>query len=265
MGIPTFSANGSIDGLTDALGEAGCAVVTDVMSPETRDAIRSELEPAMAGAAVADDKPEDFYPGQTRRITALLARSATVADELTAHPISMTACDEFLLPNSEAGYQLHVTAALEVGPGARKQLLHREEDPFSFFPPPRPTMVVASMWAISDFRADNGATQLVPGSHLWPADRTATEHEVIQAEMPAGSVLYWMGGTLHGAGASTSDDWRYGIILTYSLSWLRQEENVCLDVPADRIEELSPEVRRLAGFNMFGSLGFHDPSVHASA
>ncbi|MEM7286334.1 MAG: phytanoyl-CoA dioxygenase family protein [Actinomycetota bacterium] len=265
MTIPRFSAVDTT-GLADALAEAGCAVVTDAMSDAAREAIRAELAPAMGAAAVAQgDKPEDFYPGRTRRITALLARSATVTDELVAHPVSMQACDHFLQPNSDSGYQLHVTAALEVGPGARAQILHREEDPFSFWPPPRPNLVVASMWAVSEFRADNGATLLVPGSHTWPADRNAKDHEVVQAEMPAGAVLYWLGGTLHGAGASTADDWRYGVILTYSLSWLRQEENVCLDVPPERLAELSPEIRRLAGFDMFGSLGFSDPSVHSSS
>ncbi|MEO1059906.1 MAG: phytanoyl-CoA dioxygenase family protein [Actinomycetota bacterium] len=260
--IPRFSADGSLDGLTAALSDAGCAVVTDVMSDDVRAAIRSELAPAMAAATVAEnDDPTEFYPGRTRRVTALLARSATVADELVAHPISTQRCDDLLLPNGADGYQLHVTAALEVGPGARAQVLHREEDPFAIFSPPRPDLIVASMWAISDFRADNGATLLVPGSHRWPADRTAEDHEVVQAEMPAGSVLYWMGGTLHGAGQSTAADHRYGVILTYSVGWLRQEENQYLDLPPERVAELSPEVRRLAGFRTFGALGFSDPSV----
>ncbi|MEM9035570.1 MAG: phytanoyl-CoA dioxygenase family protein [Actinomycetota bacterium] len=264
MGIPRFSAAGSLDGLGDALGDAGCAVVTDVMSDETRAAIRAELAPSMDTADVADgDDPADFYPGRTKRITALIARSTTITDELIAHPVSTSMCDRFLLPNGEDGYQLHVTAALEVGPGARKQVLHREEDPFPIFSLPRPDLIVASMWAVTDFRADNGATQLVPGSHRWPADRIAEDHEVVLAEMPAGSVLYWLGGTLHGAGASTADDGRYGVILTYSAGWLRQEENQYLDLPPERVAELSPEVRRLAGFRMFGALGFSDPSVRS--
>ena len=170
-------------------------------------------------------------------------------------------CDELLLPNGEHGYQLHVTAALEIGPGARTQVLHREEDSFTFFPVPRPNLIVASMWAISDFRTDNGATLIVPGSHKWPEDRLAKDEEIIQAEMPAGSVLYWLGGTLHGAGANTATDWRYGVILTYSVGWVRQEENQYLDVPEARLKELSPELRKLIGFEMYDALGFHDKSL----
>lgn len=170
-------------------------------------------------------------------------------------------CNAHLLPNSEFGYQLHVSAALEVGPGAREQVLHREEDSFTFFPLPRPNIILASMWAITDFRADNGVTLLVPGSHKWPAEREPESYEIHNAEMPAGSVLFWMGGLLHGAGANTSQDWRYGVILTYSLGWVRQEENQYLNVPKERLAELSPEARRTAGFDMYRALGFYDRSI----
>ncbi len=262
MSIPRFSAGAPASDIAEALGEAGAVVVAGVMDAELRQSITSELAPHMANVRVIEkDDPAQFYPGRTRRITALVARSPSVTDHLVAHPLSRQVCDAHLLPNSEHGYQLHVSAALEVGPGAREQVLHREEDSFTFFPLPRPNIIVASMWAITDFRADNGATLLAPGSHKWPADRRAARSEIVNAEMPAGAVLFWMGGTLHGAGANTSQDWRYGVILTYSLGWVRQEENQYLDVPRQRVAELSPEVRRIVGFDMYAALGLHDPTV----
>ena len=262
MSIPQFSADASTSDITSALGEAGCVVVTGLMDPELRRSITDELAPHMANARIIEkDDPEQFYPGRTRRVSALVARSPSVTDCLVAHPLSRQVCDTHLLPNSEHGYQLHVSAALEVGPGAREQILHREENSFTFFPLPRPNIIVASMWAVSEFRADNGATLLVPGSHKWPADREPQRHEILNAEMPAGAVLFWMGGLLHGAGANTSQDWRYGVILTYSLGWVRQEENQYLNVPPERVAELMPEVRRIVGFDMYAALGFYDPSI----
>ena len=262
MSIPQYPADTPTTEITAALEYSGCVVVTGVMDSSLRQSVRDELAPHLGRARVIeDDDPAEFYPGRTRRITALVTRSATVTDHLIAHPISREVCGNILLPNSEFGYQLHVTAALEVGPGARTQKLHREEDSFTFFPLPRPTLIIASMWAITDFRSGNGATLLVPGSHKWPEDRVATSDEIVQAEMPAGSVLYWLGGLFHGAGANTSQDWRYGVILTYSLGWLRQEENQYMDVPPERLAELSPEVKQIVGFDMYRALGLHDPSV----
>ena len=266
MAIPQFSADAPIHDITQALGEVGCVVVTGLMDTRLRQCVTSEMAPHMTNARIVeDDDPDEFYPGRTRRVTALLTRSDSITNHLVAHPITQQVCDTHLLPNSEFGYQLHVSAALEVGPGAREQVLHREEDSFTFFELPRPNIIVASMWAVTDFRADNGATLLVPGSHKWPKDRQPEQHEIVNAEMPAGSVLYWMGGLLHGAGENTAADWRYGIILTYSLGWVRQEENQYLDVPLERLAELSPEIKRIAGFEMYRALGLADPSVRKPA
>ena len=114
----------------------------------------------------------------------------------------------------------------------------------------------------NEFTIANGATLLVPGSHKWPADRQPETNEIVNAEMPAGSVLFWTGGLLHGAGENSTEDWRYGIILTYSLGWVRQEENQYLNMPLERLTELSPELQRTLGFNMYGdALGYYDPSV----
>jgi ectoine hydroxylase-related dioxygenase (phytanoyl-CoA dioxygenase family) len=259
--IPRCKASDAPEELTRALDEAGCLVVTDALAADVRERVRGQLAPHLEAASqgIDQDDPKSFYPGRTRRVTALVARSKSVA-ELVLHPISADLCEHHLLPNCER-YQLHVTAALEVGPGARSQVLHREEDPFAYFALPRPNLILASMWAMSDFRADNGGTLLVPGSHRWDAARKPEPHEIASAEMPEGSVLYWLGGTLHGAGANTSDGWRSGIILSYSLGWLRQEENQALDVPADLARSLSPELQALTSRTMHGALGFFDPRV----
>ena len=258
--IPQRSANDAPEALARDLDEAGCLVVHDVLSVAALERVRDELAPYLRETPVSDtDDPSDFYPARTRRITALVARSEGVR-EILVHPLAKTLREHHLGRNCEQ-VRLHVTAGLEVGPGARRQVLHREEDSFPFFSLPRPNLILASMYAITDFRADNGGTLLVPGSHRWGPDRKPDPSEVVAAEMPAGGVLFWLGGTLHGAGANTSDDWRQGIILTYSLGWLRQEENQCLDVTPELAARLSPEIQTLVGYQMEGSLGFYDPNV----
>jgi ectoine hydroxylase-related dioxygenase (phytanoyl-CoA dioxygenase family) len=245
-----------------ALDEAGCLVVHGMAGADATAAVRAELADHMTAARVADDKPGDFYPGNTRRVVALMHRSPTVR-ELMMHPTVEQLSDRHLLANCNK-WQLNVTAALEVGPGARDQILHREEDLFPYFALPRPNLILATMWAIADFTVENGGTQLVPGSHRWDADRIAEPDEVVRAEMPAGSVLFWLGGTLHGAGAnSTDDDWRYGIVLTYTLGWLRQEENQHVSMPLADALALPDAMRSRLGFDTDyeGSLGFYDRSV----
>jgi len=149
-----------------------------------------------------------------------------------------------------------------------RQVLHREEDMFhQQFKVPRPNMILASMLAVTDFNPENGGTLVVPGSHKWDAKRKAKPEEIVAASMPKGSLLIWAGGTLHAGGPNlTEDQWRLGLILTYSLGWLRTEENHNLDIPPAVARTLSPELRRLVGYEPYesGSIGFFDKDLVAS-
>jgi ectoine hydroxylase-related dioxygenase (phytanoyl-CoA dioxygenase family) len=266
--IPVISSKDPPSAIVAALERDGCVVVTGVIDKSTRDAFARELAPHVEQTdenAATDPNNKyysnsgGFYPGHTKRVTGLIAKSETFRG-FVMHPMMLKACDAILKPNCDS-YQLHVGSAIVVGPGATMQMLHREDDAYQFFKVPRPNLVLASMWAISDFTAANGATNLVPGSHRWPAGRQARADEIAAGEMPAGAVLIWMSGTLHGAGANRSSDWRYGVFLSYSLGWLRQEENQYLDVPPELARTLPRELRSLIGYKMHHGLGFSEARV----
>lgn len=266
--IPVLPAKVSADDLREALDTDGCAVVRDVIDADVRRHITVEIGDYVEGAdpdagpkinamlATQGFMYQDFYQGHTRRVIGIIRKSPTFAS-LIKHPIMLSACDATLAPNCD-GYQVHAAAALVVGPGAGEQVLHREEDPFKFFPLPRPNLVTASMWAMTDFTKANGATRIVPGSHRWPADRVPRADEITSGEMPAGSVLFWTGGILHGAGANSSNEWRVGTFLSFSLGWLRQEENQYLDLPPEDALALPAEIRDLVGYRMHAGLGYSE-------
>ena len=77
----------------------------------------------------------------------------------------------------------------EIRPGETAQRIHRDEDAWPQVPPEKPQLEVEAMFALTDFTLSNGATQVVPGSHLWAPDRQPTANEITYAEMPAGSAL----------------------------------------------------------------------------
>jgi len=257
--IPEFRSTDATTDIAQAFDEAGAVVLHNMQDEDNIARLKEELSAVMAAAPMGEDDPEAFYPAHTRRATALMARAPST------HPLALNetvnaVVQDHLGKNCER-YHLHVTAALEIGPGAREQILHRESDPYTYFPVPRPNLVMSAMWALTDFHKKNGATLIVPGSHKWEEGREAEPGEVLNAEMSAGSVLLWAGGTLHAAAANVSDEWRFGIILSYGLGWLRQEENQFLDAPPPVSARLPTEIRELMGFKMHGSLGFHDPSL----
>jgi ectoine hydroxylase-related dioxygenase (phytanoyl-CoA dioxygenase family) len=105
-----------------------------------------------------------------------------------------------------------------------------------------------TLWAMTDFTPENGATRVIPGSHTLADRLQFREADTEPAAMPAGSVLLYTGALYHGGGANRSDATRYGVNLTYAVSWLRQEENQYLSVPREVALGLPDDLLRLLGY-----------------
>ena len=158
-------------------------------------------------------------------------------------------------------YQVGATLLLELcGPDGKNQVLHRENANYQPFIesllPAMPEIIMSVIWAGTDFTVENGATRLVPGSHEWPEERVALEHEITQAIMPKGSAVIWLSRSLHGSGASKSSEGRVGYFHSYIVDWLRQEENQYLSVPAEAARLLPLASRQLLGYRASKSLGW---------
>ena len=156
-------------------------------------------------------------------------------------------------------YRVGASVSLEARNGGAVQVLHREMaiyEPYMRHGPDSRELILNVMWAGNDFTAENGATRLVPGSYLWPAERLANESEVAQAVMPKGSVLFWLCRTLHGLAASSSDIKRTRIFHSLVVNWLAQEENQYVAFPAAEAARLSTRARQLMGYRSSISCGW---------
>jgi len=89
---------------------------------------------------------------------------------------------------------------------------------------------------------------VIPGSYGWPDEQRARDHEIVQAAMPAGSVLLFRGDTLHGGGANVSDGPRRALSMSYCAGWLRPVENSVLNLPLELVARLPETVRQLLGY-----------------
>ncbi len=248
-----FSVHDDISTIVAAIERDGYAIVEDAADEALRTALRADLSPYLASTR---DGHEDFSGHLTKRIGGLLAKSDHI-QSLLLHPIVIAAADHFLLPHC-ARYHLHYTGVIEIQPGEKAQVLHRDTGMFPLTNP-CPPLTLATMWALNDFSAANGATRVVPGSHHWEDGRQPTVQSIHECEMPAGSVLIYTGNTLHGGGANNALQPRTGVALHYALGWLRQEENQYLAVPQERARELPEPVQEVMGYALGGvSLGFAD-------
>jgi len=227
-------------------------VIVEGLAPELTAQAAREVDPLLKTTPFGTG---DFTGLKTQRISRLIARSPACR-QMATHPLVLEAVSR-LFEGSCYHPQLSLSMGVRIQPGETKQSLHRDDNVYALAHP-RPPVVLNSMWAVTDFTVHNGATRLVPRSHGWDDQRSPREDEAVAAEMPAGSVLLWDGGLYHGGGANTSHEARLGLVLAYSLGWLRQYENMYLSVPPELARTLPVELQELIGYGNHGFLGTYD-------
>jgi ectoine hydroxylase-related dioxygenase (phytanoyl-CoA dioxygenase family) len=226
------------------LRAAGCVVVERLLPIADMDRIEADLEPFLGATPPGGD---EFTGFNTRRTGSLLARSRDFG-RLAAHPTVLGTLDR-VLGDHATTYQLHLTQVIDIGPGAPAQIVHRDQWAFDFFPFPAGFEVEChTMWAMTDFTEENGATRVVPGSHRAADRMRVAESDTVGAEMRSGSVVLYTGSVYHGGGANRSDVVRIGMNVDYNVGWLRQEENQYLAVPIEVARTLPESLQRLMGY-----------------
>ncbi len=257
MPIEHLDASVAPEKIGEILARDGACVVDRVATPERMDRLREELAPFIEATPPGRD---EFAGHNTRRTGGLIGRSQ-IARELIEHPLVLGATKQIL--HRARNFQLHLTQVISIGPGSKAQSIHRDQWAFDFFPFPKGYDVQCNtIWAMSDFTEENGATRVIPGSNT-ADDRLQFKLEDSEpAEMQKGSVLFYTGSVYHGGGANLSDATRYGLNITYVVAWLRQEENQYLSVPREVCAELPESLLRLMGYAQGAyALGYIDDGL----
>ncbi|OBI52166.1 phytanoyl-CoA dioxygenase family protein [Mycobacterium sp. E796] len=235
-----------VDADMAALDRDGYVIWENLLSPEECQRIRDEVTPWLAHTG-----RNSFEGRRTQRIYSVLSRTR-VCDRLADHPRVLAVLDRLLMAN----YLLSALQAINIQPGESPQLPHHDD---GFYPIPRPRdpLAAATIWAIDDFTADNGATVVLPGSHRWGRRPPGPDDPALPVVMPAGSCVFFVGTLWHGGGANTTDRARLAITAQYCQPWLRPMEAFTLSIPRDVARTLSDDIKRMIGYSI------HPPFVGA--
>ena len=253
--LVTLPGSATTEEILDVINVDGAVIVEGLLTADDIARFREELDPWMEATANGRD---DFSGRSTTRTGALVARSAKARD-MVMHPQVVEAANAFLAPYCQR-IQLHLTQIIRLKPGQGAQVIHRDRWAWGRYLPLSIEPQFNTIWAMTDFTAENGATQVVPGSTGWPDDRKATPDEIAQAIMPAGSVLLYTGSVFHGGGENRSASDRIAVNLTYTLGWLRQEENQYLSCPPQIARDFSPALQDMLGYTMGQyAMGYYSP------
>jgi len=243
-----FTRNEAVDAVDLALVERqreellreGFIILRDVMPAEALVGLRAEAEPHLR------EFGRNTLEGErTQRIYGL-PEKIRAADAFIVHPLILAHLDRLLRPN----YLLSQAQAINIMDGSPAQPLHTD-DAFYPFPPPRPALSVATIFAIDDFTEENGATVVIPRSHLWgQRRRPQPDDDRVKAIMSAGSCILLLGNLWHGGGENYSGESRLAFTAQYCEPYLRTQENYFLSVSRETVAGLSEDMKRLLGYSI---------------
>ena len=239
----TVSAGTDIDpALADAdlarVQRDGYVILPDLLSADELAEIEQAVTPLL------DRSGRNPFEGhRTQRVYSVLNKTRA-CDRIADHPRVLALLDRLLLPN----YLLSMLQVINILPGEQAQMLHTDD---AFYPLPRPRKALgaATIWAIDDFTAENGATDIIPGSHLWGDQRPepAAREPVV---MSAGSCVFFLSTLWHGGGANRSAHPRLAVTAQYCEPWLRPQEAFTLSISRDTVRTVSEDIRRMLGYSI---------------
>jgi len=118
-------------------------------------------------------------------------------------------------------------------------------------------MVANVAWILDDFTETNGATMIVPGTHVHGTHPDLSKPQPARPVIaPAGSVMVFDGRLWHGAGENQSNQRRHVIFAYYCAPYLRQQENMFLGLDPAVVERASPRLKALLGYTPYlGKIG----------
>ena len=234
----------------DRIAAQGYTVVDDAIEPDLVDELVEALDRLERdlGIVPADNA---FEGRRTTRIYNLLVHGDVFA-RVPVHRNVLPLIEGVLDP----GCLLSSLSSIAIGPDESPQPIHAD-DQIIPLPKPHPAVVCNSMWALTDFTEANGATRLVPGTHLRDSPDLSRHHDSIPAEMRRGSVLVWHGSLWHGGGANTTGERRVGLACNYCAGYIRQQENQQLGIPVEIARRFDRRLARLCGYGIYGGLIGH--------
>ncbi|MGB5948179.1 MAG: phytanoyl-CoA dioxygenase family protein [Parvibaculum sp.] len=231
--------------------ERGFTIVENAIEPDLVDALNETLLRLEKDLGIVPAR-NGFEGHHTVRIYNLLALGE-IFQRIPVHPNVLPVVEGVLDP----GCLVSSLSSISIDPGEIAQPIHADDQVMPVAKP-HAAFVCNSMWALTDFTEENGATRIIPGTHKADASPNYGQHyDSIPAEMPKGSVLIWHGSLWHGGGANKSGARRVGIAMNYCAGYIRQQENQQLGIPLEIVRRFEPRLQELCGFGTYRNLIGH--------
>jgi ectoine hydroxylase-related dioxygenase (phytanoyl-CoA dioxygenase family) len=254
--IQRLEASAGPDAVLAALHQDGAVIIKGLFTKDQVRRLNEEVQPAMdkitSGSHHADEWVNEFHGDSTKRLNGVVALSNTFRHEFLESELVHACCEAIFLKDA-GGYWLNSAQVIDIGPGSKAQPLHRDQWQFPIFThsgPDAPQASINFVVALTEFRDENGATRVLPGSHRWDdLSQNGAPEDTIPAEMEVGDACFITGKVVHGGGANVTKDFtRRAITLVFQASYITPEEAYPFIVSKELAKTMTPRGQRMIGF-----------------
>lgn len=238
------------------IGDQGYTIVENAFDPEFADELAEDLLRLEEELEVTPNR-NPFEGYNTIRIYNLLVHGP-LYERIPVHPTLLPIVEQVL----DDGCLISSLSSISILPGEQPQPIHADDQLIPIEKPHAP-LVCNSMWAITDFTEDNGATRIIPGSHK--RDHSPTYGQAYESQpacMKKGSIMIYDGSMWHGGGENRTDERRIGIAMNYCAGFIRQQENQQLGIPRDIARRFPKRLQELVGYSVYRMLIGHIDHGH---
>ena len=290
--IRRFAQHHKMNDVVSEIRQNGVAIIENLFEPAVMDLLFGQLNPFLENQEPGGG---DFFGRRRRSVNGIFGKGKDFSEHLLLNESLLEVADGILLPDIPMSalkqeekkatqshqasmgdmlrpidqkqgpnchhYRINASVCMQVCEGGDNQPLHRDEwryRPYMQRDPEGPELTVAFMVALSEFTLDNGATRFIPSSNQWEEGRRPQETQIIQAAMPKGSVAVWLGSVYHGLGINNTSSPRNGLIFSYVVDHLAQEENQFTAIPRDFVDELPKRAQQIIGYHSSAGVNFID-------
>lgn len=188
------------------------------------DRIPSDVAKSLAGRCLElhdDDRYKQYITGDDHYQTLFgIMNLDDRAWTCASHPDTVSIARHFLGPSC----RVVEACSKPTWPGATAPQKLHVDSASAFNEVPDVPWMINTIWMLTDFTVENGATGVVPMSHRSrrkhpPSEITPDSPLIKPVTGRAGSVMMWHGGLFHQARPNTSDQIRVGLNIAYNPSW----------------------------------------------
>jgi ectoine hydroxylase-related dioxygenase (phytanoyl-CoA dioxygenase family) len=255
--------------VTKLVHREGAVILENVLDSSQVARITADLDAPLEalhfGSSTTDAGYQAFHGYRTKRMTNVVTLSPTAREDFISNPILLGYVTELFKDVCDT-YWLQTCQAIEIHPGEKAQLLHRDMDTYPVFrrygPDGAPEVTINCILALVDCTEEAGATRVIPGSNTWTFRERGTPAMTVAAELPAGSALLMSGKTIHGGGANVTTNVKRRVLSTaFNPGFLTPEEAYPFFVPLEVARGMSSVMQQLIGFRSFHQHRQHGGSL----